>query len=500
MAFAEAYRRFGDEPMVVPETLREIYRDTHPFQVVMKPAQVGVTEANLLRGLHSAYTGFGGSGRVLYLTSTQEMANRLSQERLARAAQDSPALAELLKQTTPGIGMPQRIQVRTVGQGTIFFSGTESATQYSGIDAPFVIVDEYDLAGQDVLSQAIARTRAAPEQRVLVTSTPTIPSFGIHALIERSDERHRELCCAACGRWSEPEFPDTVDFDQLAIVCSCGAPFPPDAEGRWVPRRPEVTEIRGYVLNRLTLPNPPIEQMRLAAAGTLGTRQEEFHRLDLGVPYVSSTSRLTAEQLLAVSGPVPGAARYGPKKVAMGVDVGGDHFWVVVRHFYGGQSYLVFAERVVGGWDEIGRLCERFDVKWCAVDALPDQRGARAFQREARKLRSRPNVFRVFYNRQTEHDYPWGEYAEIHAARTLAIDEMMDAIRRGQARLPEDVTELDGGRYFAHMQALVRVMEPDDFGQAIPRYQHTRDDDFAHAETFISLMAEYYGRWHRWWE
>ena len=49
----------------------------------------------------------------------------------------------------------------------------------------------------------------------------------------------------------------------------------------------------------LTLPNPPLQAMRLAATGTVGMRLEEFWRLDLGLAYVSSDARLTAADLEA---------------------------------------------------------------------------------------------------------------------------------------------------------------------------------------------------------
>ena len=56
------------------------------------------------------------------------------------------------------------------------------------------------------------------------------------------------LRCAACHRWGEPAFPDNVDFERGTVVCLCGAPLSSDLPGRWLPRRPEVTDVRGYVL------------------------------------------------------------------------------------------------------------------------------------------------------------------------------------------------------------------------------------------------------------
>src|SRR5581483_8009947 len=117
-------------------------------------------------------------------------------------------------------------------------------------------------------------------------------------LFNISDQRHYELCCAGCGRWQEPEFPENVDWDGLAVVCGdCRTTLDPWSEGRWVARRPEVEDVRGYQLNRLCLPDPPLSWMRLALEGRVPTDRETFFRQDLGQPFSSPESRLTPEVL-----------------------------------------------------------------------------------------------------------------------------------------------------------------------------------------------------------
>ena len=88
-----------------------------------------------------------------------------------------------------------------------------------------------------------------------------------------------------------------VDFDRGLVVCECGAPLDPFGPGRWTAKRPQITEIRGYQLNRLVLPAPPLPEMQMAAKGTIGLKQEEFWRQDLGIPFVTGDSRLTAADL-----------------------------------------------------------------------------------------------------------------------------------------------------------------------------------------------------------
>jgi hypothetical protein len=100
-----------------------------------------------------------------------------------------------------------------------------------------------------------------------------------------------------------------------------------------------------------------------------------------------------------------------------------------------------------------------------------------------------------YYNRKQDHDYDWDLPRKINAARTLALDQMFDSFRRGLSLLPPRGEGPVDAEYEEHLQALVRTTEPDDFGQLIPTYVHTRPDDFAHAETYISLLMVKYGRY-----
>ena len=485
--------------MRIPPALHAIYDDNHPFIVVQKPAQIGMTECNVNVAFHAALTMRGGRGHVGYIMPTQENADRLSQDRIARAIRESRSLQSLINDPAGGVRGPQRMQMRQVGDGLVYLTGADQPSQYTGLDLDLVILDEYDLMKEDILPQAIGRLRSSKRPQLRVTSTPTIPEFGINGLLEQSDLNHYELRCANCGIWLEPSFPEQVDFERNLVVCNCGAELSPYLPGRWVPRRPDRNEIRGYQLNRLTLPDPPLAQMRLAANGTIGMRAEEFWRLDLGVPYVSSDSRISIADLdrCRVEPPPPILAA-APDAVVMGIDVGVHCFWVVIRGFFKKRSFLLFAGRVEGDWDGLVALAKQYKVTWCAVDALPDTRGAMMLQRMLQDAGA--YVFICYYNRQHAHDYDWGPPATINAARTLALDETFDAFRRQHHLLPADARSLTGGAYYEHMQALVRTTTPDDFGQPIPTYRHTRPDDFAHAENYLTLIANIWGQWGGWWE
>src|SRR3990170_7049049 len=143
--WSEAYRNIGGTPMLVPPALHAIYKEDHPFVVVRKPSQVGATEFNLNTAAWAADCGYAGRGVVLYLLPTQEMADRISQARMSKVIQESPYLHRRAV-PEPGIARgPANVQRRTIGPGVIYFCGSEQETQFSGIDADVVILDEFDL-------------------------------------------------------------------------------------------------------------------------------------------------------------------------------------------------------------------------------------------------------------------------------------------------------------------------------------------------------------------
>ena len=480
--------------MVIPKALEAIYSDTHPFVVVQKPSQVGVTECMLNLAIWCSTTNQGGRGVVLYLMPVQENVDRLSQRRLLKAIRESPTLSALLGDDQDVLKPPQRIQMRTLGPGVIYLAGSEQFTQYVGIDADLVALDEFDQMKDEVLPQAIGRLRSSKLSWLRVTSTPSIPEYGINALLQQSDECHYYLQCQGCGEWVDPKFPENVDFEKNAVVCTCGSPLDASGPGRWQPTRPDQTAIRGYQLNRLALPSTPLQEMRLAAAGTIPMNREAFWRQDLGIPFVGEYARLTAGELEACR------HKFLPQDVAqcyvMGVDVGHREFQVIVRGFYNGHWYLYEATRVPGEWESLDQYFQRYRIEWCVVDLNPDQRGARRFQQ-----RHYGQVWCCVYrDGGLSHDWNYDEDWTVKAVRTLALDELFDAFRRKKYRLPEPAAELLGGDYYAHLQALVRVIEPDDFGQPVPRYKHTRPDDFAHAECYAALAATRLGRWQGWWD
>ena len=100
-AWALTHRRYaGGPPMHLP-ALAAIARDDHPFVVVQKSAQVGLTELIVNRALWAADTAYAGRGNVLFLMPTQNQMGDFAQARFDRAIQDSAYLRGWLQRERP---------------------------------------------------------------------------------------------------------------------------------------------------------------------------------------------------------------------------------------------------------------------------------------------------------------------------------------------------------------------------------------------------------------
>ncbi len=449
--------------------------------MIRKPSQVGITEYNINLSLWAADTMYADRGVVLYLLPTQDMAARISQARVTKAIAESTYLRQRTKGDTGPLRAPTSIFRRSVGDGIIYFTGSDQESQFSGIDADLVLLDEFDLMKEEVLSLAQARTRSSKRPMIRVTSTPSLPEVGISHLYNMSDERYYEMECPACGHWQEPQFPESVDWDALCVVClECCEPLDPWRPGRWLARSPNVTEIRGYQLSRLVLPDPPLYDMKLVMDERVPTTVETFYRQDLGVPYASEESRLSVEVLENCKEDY--LLDLNLKTVVMGVDVG-KRLHVVIRGRWHGEWYLLDAFKV-SDFGELDAYLDCYKIDQCVVDARPETRAARAFQDRHRGV--------VWLAEYVQHgvrpDWDWNT-GVVKAPRTLIIDEMMHRFRTANFHVPSNFREIEDGTYLKEMLAPVRVEEMDRFGHPFATYSHRRPDDFAHAEVYATLAS-----------
>jgi len=495
--WALAYRFLQGKPMRLTPALQDLYQDDHPFIVIQKAAQVGISEYLINTALWAADTGRGGRGNALYVMPTQGHVDDFSQARFDKAIAESPYLQRRLFPPPPGRQGPARQRLKKVGLGYIYLRGSDSRRQLTSVDADVVLLDEFDLMAEGVLELAQKRLASSKLGWLRVVSTPRLPEAGINALFLQSDQRYYFLKCPACGLAQRLEWEQNVDQKRAQVICRrsrCRKPLDLWAPGHWEITCPGNSDVHGYHLNRLYSPMANTAQMVYESQATTPAALQEFHNSDLGETFVPPGGRISIDTLdrCRRDYELPGGA---DTDTYMGVDVG-LKLHVVIRQRLGEDRSRALFIGEVDTFEELGRFIERYRVHRCVLDALPESHKAREFAR-----RWHPKVWRAYYDRQ-EGDHEWdrgGQAGEntVHINRVQALDEMFDRFHQAKAELPSKARHLGGrvenglGEYYRQMMALNRTLEQNAQGNWVARYlDGGKDDHYAQAEVYCLFASK----------
>ncbi len=525
--WAAAYRRIDGETFSLdynPETgkgyepLKEIYDDDHPNIVVMKPAQVGVSELAITRALHALDVGArfwntrNDGLNVGYLFPTQNALYDFSKERISAIKDESEHLEKFFADYDD-------VGFKKAGHSYFYIRGAWSVKALKSFKADVLIYDEFDEMLPRAVALAVKRLRHSQVRRQLKLSTPTIPDYGIHAAYLLSDQREWEVHCSKCEAWNTLDFFRDVrvggaDYEEWQrwdgervsrAACSVSCPSCretlSDADrfgpGRWVARRPEITRVRGYHVPALSFPSVSLTELCVAAVSTDPEDVIEFYRSDLGLPYEPKGSRVTQEMLKQLSAGLEGGKLpEGPwTKVTMGVDVGARFHFRVSATGADNLRY-VLATGAVRRWDDLDDVMTKYKVRHVVVDAMPELHGA-----EAWADKHKGKVLRAFYKDLKGELFrlPSEEEKELHGikpknarpkpkelkkdtiliSRTMAMDTVYNIVAKGKEVWPAEVH--NDPETVAHMTAPVRVVKEDDEGQPFATWVHTKPDHIFHA-------------------
>jgi len=512
LEWTERYRSIGGVPLLPSRLpwLRDLYTWDAPEIRVMKASQVFVSEWMVNTALWACDTALGRRGNSLYVFPTAREAADFSQARVDTAINESSYLAErtglLFEDRSGRRGRRRsaaRVTLKRVGRGHLYLRGGDKRRQLLTVDADALLCDEVDEYRRGVIELGRQRLGSARAPLVRIASTPKFPSSGI-APIWGETTRHRyHLRCGGCQLRQPLDFPANLTRDGALVCHRCQHSLDVTSEGAWVPDYPDA-DVVGVHVSRLYSP--------LADLGALATRGydivdhlvtdpeaiQEWHNQVLGVPHAPAGGALTDDILDGCRAdygcPAPS---YAPP-VVCGVDVGGVcHAWVkgpapdqdqspgATRLLYYGT--LPNEDAADGEpWPELGRLIERYRVRCCVIDALPeDERSARFCHRW------RGVAYRAFYHDEAQWRYSsasaWNpaEYI-VHAQRTRAIDAAFTRFHHRLEQLPRDAQHHP--LLYPHLKAPVRVLVEDARGRTVARYQEgVAADHLAHAATYAEL-------------
>ena len=251
--------------------------------------------------------------------------------------------------------------------------------------------------------------------------------------------------------------------------------------GKWVAKRPSITEKRGYHYSQLFShfvdPADILHQFRTT------NNLADFYNLKIGVAYVEAENRLSEKEVLELCGS-DGIASSAPGPCYMGVDQG-KSLHVVIGEKHPQKAGKIVHLGVYRDWEELDRLMKNFNIARCVVDALPEIRNARAFSE-----RHSGKVYLNYYNQHQKGHYAWNEAEHIVSCnRTESLDASHKEIIGRDIILPK---ECDIVREFArHLHNVAKKLEEDE-ETGSKRYVYVKlgPDHFRHAFNYEAMARQ----------
>ena len=165
---------------------------------VQKVSQVGLSET-MARWM------LGTTAVIPYLSTIYTMpysgdAEDFAKSRVDIIVDNSPRLTQLRSRSI------WNSSIKQLGQGMMYFRGTNSETAAISVPADVVISDEIDRSNPEILDQYASRLTHSPWQLRRNFSTPTVEKRGIDAKM-RTSKRMKNMCqCGSCNHWFYPDY------------------------------------------------------------------------------------------------------------------------------------------------------------------------------------------------------------------------------------------------------------------------------------------------------
>lgn len=514
-------RRLEDRPFSLTnfKPLEALYRDDHPNIVVMKPAQVGVSEWAishaiwaLVEGAKYWKTELSGLN-VAYCFPTLTALRDFSKERVSGLKRESAYFRDLFEGEFDDLGFKQ------IGDSYFYLRGAWSVDAMLSFRADVLILDEFDRMDSAAIQLAYKRLRQSPLGRRIQISTPTLPGVGIHKAFMESDQQEWEIWCELCQGYRALEFFRDVRADgetqavwkfwpvkmlqsaKMVTVCpACKREIDRTGRGRFKARNPEVTLVRGYHIPALAFPAINLNSLAILSVSNDPTVLTAFYRSDLGLPYEAQGTRITEDMLARLSADLSGGLLPSVdwRRTVMGIDVGSVYHYQIASECPGDERVYVRAMGESRSFDELSSIVREYCVRVAVIDALPEIHGTRewvhkwtgracrAFYGEGVELWRRKGSSETRASRHGMRAAPESDVIEIN--RTMAMDAVYAAIAEGAEIWPGLIANNPEIRL--QMCAPVRVITLDRHGQERASWEHTQPDHYFHATVLRRIATE----------
>ncbi len=247
--WCQAFIRLKGRQIVLEDRpyLRAIYNSPARRVVLRCSRQVEKTTFICNAVCHAAVTIPG--VHIVVVLPRHEQASVFAKSRLRPIIRESPVIRRCLLGKRPH--EPQVNHMQFVNGSEVYIRAAyHSADAARGIDADFLLVDEFqDVVGGNlpVLEQSLSHSKY---RRVLLTGTPKTVNNHLEDAFNRSTANEWRVPCV-CG---ESVFLDEKCLGPYGPICpQCHESIDPK-HGLWVPRNPGSTWGDGFTINHLAMP------------------------------------------------------------------------------------------------------------------------------------------------------------------------------------------------------------------------------------------------------
>lgn len=454
------------------------------------PQMGGFTEILVIRSLHGLIHGRYKQG-VLYMFPTSDEVYDFSRSRFKTFLKANPIVGQHVKETDSA-------DVKRVGEGTLFLRGArlskdiqgaqKTSSKLKSIPVDLIVGDEIDEMDDGALELAKGRLDHSALQEEWYLANPTVPSYGIDAMYEKSDQRMWVIECDKCGKENilELQFPECLvrqkDGSVIRACKKCGSALNPSA-GFWVPQYPSRSQdMVGWCISHLnskwTSPKTILDEFE-----NPDTDLVRFYNRRLARAYVSSENKLSHSDIYLCCGNDAMAQRSsGP--CAMGVDVG------KFLHVLIGQKVSTAGVKIIKmarakDFNEVWDLATRFNVRSAVFDMLPETHKVREFCEAAPY-----QCFGCYYSDEQKNEAVWNE---TNKAITVNRTEICDAGHKlvttpGRLQIPRKDEEVK--EFAVEACNIAKTQEEDkQTGQIKYRYRKLGPDHYRHSLNYLMLAC-----------
>jgi len=370
--------------------LFDIYSDLSPLQVIMKPAQVGLT---LLQMIKLFWVVWAYKLEVIYTMPTDSDVSTFVGARLNSLIRQNPVMQTLTQDR-------DTIETKKIGEAMVYFKGTWTKKAAISVPADLIVHDELDASNLQIIEDYETRLRHSKFKWRWLFSHPSYEGVGAHKFWQLSDQKHWFITCGHCNKEQYMDWPDSICFEREAYVCKYCDKILTDSmrrHGRWVQKFKD-KEWSGYWINSMMCIWISAKEI---ISNYYTKDQEYFFTKVLGLPYIGEGNKIPESNF--TKNLINEQFDVADERVIIGLDTG-TTLWYTC-----GTRNGVFKWGHASGYEEIEDMLKR----WPRSVLVCDQGGDLIAPRKLRE-KYHGRVFLCHYekDKKTMQLIRWGDKKE----------------------------------------------------------------------------------------